>query len=64
VASIVERQGYDGLALATAMAGVIMIVAVLLRIRGYIRYIPHPVIVGFAAGIAVIIAASQISELL
>ncbi len=64
VAGIVERQGYDGLVLATALGGIIMIIAALLRLGSYIRYIPHPVIAGFTAGIAVIIAASQIRELL
>ena len=64
VAGVVARHGYDGLALATAMSGVILIAAGLLRIGTYVRYIPHPVIVGFTAGIAVIIAASQISELM
>ncbi len=64
VASIVQRHGYDGLALATAMAGVMMIAAGLLRLGGAIRYIPHAVIVGFTAGIAVIIAASQIKDVL
>ena len=64
IAGIVERHGYDGLALATVMAGLIMILAAALRIGGYIRLIPHAVIVGFTAGIAVIIATSQISELL
>ncbi len=64
VASIVQRHGYDGLALATAMAGVMMIAAALLRVGGAIRYIPHAVIVGFTAGIAVIIAASQIKDVL
>ncbi len=64
VAGVVARHGYDGLALATAMSGVILIAAALLRAGTYVRYIPHPVIVGFTAGIAVIIAASQISELL
>ncbi|MBV9954127.1 MAG: SulP family inorganic anion transporter [Pseudolabrys sp.] len=64
IAGIVERHGYDGLALATLMAGVMMIAAAALRVGGYIRLIPHAVIVGFTAGIAVIIAASQISEVL
>lgn len=64
VAGVVARHGYDGLALATAMSGMILIAAALLRIGTYVRYIPHPVIVGFTAGIAVIIAASQISELM
>ncbi len=63
VASIVERHGYDGLALATVIAGLILIAVALLRLGTYIKYIPFPVTVGFTAGIAVIIAASQIKEL-
>ncbi len=64
VAGIVARHGYDGLVLATIMAGVMLMLAAMLRIGGYIRLIPHPVIVGFSAGIAVIIAASQVGEVL
>ncbi len=64
VASVVERHGYDGLALATAIAGLILITVGLLRAGTYIKYIPFPVTVGFTAGIAVIIAASQIHDLL
>jgi sulfate permease, SulP family len=64
VASVVERHGYDGLALATLVAGLVLIAVGLLRVGTYIKYIPFPVTVGFTAGIAVIIAASQIRELL
>lgn len=64
VASVVERHGYDGLALATLLAGMMLVVIALLRAGTYIKYIPFPVTVGFTAGIAVIIAASQIRELL
>ena len=64
VAGIVERHGYDGLALATIVAGLIMITVALLRAGTYIKYIPFPVTVGFTAGIAVIIAASQLKDLL
>lgn len=64
VASIVERNGYDGLVLATLMAGAIMLAAGFLRLGTYIKYIPFPVTVGFTAGIAVIILASQMKELL
>jgi SulP family sulfate permease len=64
VASVVERQGYDGLALATAIAGLILVAVALLRVGTYIKYIPFPVTVGFTAGIAVIIIASQIKDLL
>lgn len=64
IAAIVERHGYDGLVLATLVAGVIMITVGLLRLGTYIKYIPFPVTVGFTAGIAVIIFASQLKELL
>jgi SulP family sulfate permease len=64
IASIVERKGYDGLVLATAMAGLIMVAAGFLRLGTYIKYIPFPVTVGFTAGIAVIIFASQLKDLL
>ncbi|MFY8113216.1 MAG: SulP family inorganic anion transporter [Rhabdaerophilum sp.] len=64
IAGIVQAHGYDGLVLATIMAGLMMIAVGFLRLGGYIRYIPFPVTVGFTAGIAVIIFASQIKELL
>jgi SulP family sulfate permease len=64
VALTAERQGVDGVILATAMAGVFLIAAGLLRLGTYIKFIPYPVTVGFTAGIAVIIFASQIRDLL
>jgi sulfate permease, SulP family len=64
VALTVERHGVDGVVLATAMAGVFLIMAGLLRLGTYIKFIPYPVTVGFTAGIAVIIFASQIKDLL
>ena len=64
IAAIVERQGYDGLVLATLVAGLILAAAGFLRLGTYIKYIPFPVTVGFTAGIAVIIFASQLKELL
>ena len=64
VAATVERHGVDGLMLATLMAGVILLAIGFLRLGTYIKYIPYPVTVGFTAGIAVIILASQLKELL
>jgi SulP family sulfate permease len=64
IAAIVERHGYDGLVLATFMAGMMMMAVGFLRLGTYIKYIPFPVTVGFTAGIAVIIFASQVKELL
>ena len=63
VALTVERHGVDGVILATAMAGVFLIGAGLLRLGTYIKFIPYPVTVGFTAGIAVIIFASQLRDL-
>jgi SulP family sulfate permease len=54
----------DGLIIATFMAGLILVAIGLLRVGTAIRYIPYPVTVGFTAGIAIIIAASQIRDLL
>jgi SulP family sulfate permease len=64
VATIVERHGYDGLVLATLMAGAMMVAIGFLRLGTYIKYIPFPVTVGFTAGIATIIFASQVKEML
>jgi SulP family sulfate permease len=63
VAATVARHGIDGLLLATMMSGVFLILAGYLRLGKYIKFIPYPVTVGFTAGIAVIIFASQLSEL-
>jgi len=63
VALTAERQGIDGVILATAMAGVFLIAAGYLRLGTYVKFIPYPVTVGFTAGIAVIIFASQIKDL-
>jgi sulfate permease, SulP family len=64
VALTAERQGVDGVILATAMSGVFLIAAGYLRLGTYIKFIPYPVTVGFTAGIAVIIFASQLRDLL
>src|ERR1700735_1851396 len=59
-----DRHGVGGVLLATAMAGVILIAAGLLRLGTYVKFIPYPVTVGFTAGIAVIIFVSQLKDLL
>jgi SulP family sulfate permease len=64
VALTADRHGIDGVILATAMAGVFLIAAGLLRLGTYIKFIPYPVTVGFTAGIAVIIFVSQLKDLL
>ena len=61
---IVMRHGYEGLAIATLMAGILLIVMGLLRFGTIIKYIPYPVITGFTSGIALIIFTSQINDFL
>lgn len=63
VAATAAQYGVEGLVLATAMSGILMILAGWLRLGKYIKYIPYPVTVGFTAGIGVIIFASQIHDL-
>src|SRR3954453_2541272 len=63
VAATIDRHGFHGLALATIMAGLIIMAIGFLRLGTYIKYIPHPVTIGFTAGIAVIIFASQLRDL-
>ncbi|MGS4947626.1 SulP family inorganic anion transporter [Meridianimarinicoccus sp. RP-17] len=62
VAATVAQHGMDGLILATFLSGLMMAAAGLLRLGTFIKFIPFPVTVGFTAGIAVIILASQLRE--
>ena len=63
VAATVSQHGMEGLILATFLSGLMMAAAGFLRLGTFIKLIPFPVTVGFTAGIAVIIFASQIKEL-
>jgi len=63
VAATVERHGIDGMALAVLISGLILLAIGFLRLGTYIKYIPYPVTIGFTAGIAVIIFASQLKDL-
>ncbi|MCQ2090030.1 MAG: sulfate permease [Fibrobacter sp.] len=60
VYGIVSQYGYDGLASATLLAGIILIIFGLAKFGAIIKFIPYPVTVGFTAGIAVIIALGQV----
>lgn len=64
VAGIVSRFGYEGLATATLMAGILLMITGAARLGSYIKYIPFPVVTGFTTGIAVVILASQIGDFL
>ncbi|WP_295055145.1 SulP family inorganic anion transporter [Sulfuricurvum sp.] len=62
VAMVAMKHGYEGLVLATIMAGVILIIMAFFRAGELIKFIPYPVIVGFTSGIALLIAFSQIRD--
>lgn len=64
VYSVVQRFGYDGLAVATMMAGVLLVIMGFARMGAVIKFIPYPVTVGFTAGIALIILSSQLRDFL
>jgi len=64
VYGVVQRHGVEGLALATLVAGGLLVVMGLARLGTVIQFVPFPVTVGFTAGIALIIATSQLRDLL
>jgi sulfate permease, SulP family len=64
VYGIVQKYGVDGLIVATLIAGVFLVAMGLARLGSIIKFIPHPVIIGFTSGIAVIIFSSQVKDLL
>jgi len=64
VFNVIAQHGYDGLLIATFMAGLILVAAGAFKIGRLIKFIPHPVVTGFTAGIAVIIATSQVKDFL
>lgn len=63
VYGVIAKHGYDGLLIATTLAGAILVFAGLLRIGTLIKYIPDPVTTGFTTGIATIILASQLKDI-
>jgi SulP family sulfate permease len=62
VFGICASHGYEGLVLATCMAGVILILLGAFRFGGVIKFVPYPVTAGFTAGIGVVILASQVKD--
>ncbi len=61
---IIAQHGYDGLIIATIMAGIILICLGIARVGSFIKFIPYPVTTGFTAGIGVVIFSSQIKDFL
>lgn len=64
IAGIIQREGYEGLVLATAIAAILVILAGICRLGTWIKFIPYPLVTGFTSGIAVIIFTSQIKDFL
>jgi SulP family sulfate permease len=62
VYTIVQKHGYDGLAVATVMAGFMMILMGIARFGVFLKFIPFPVTTGFTSGIALVIFTSQIKD--
>jgi len=64
VYAIVQKYGVDGLAVATLMAGIILVGFGLVRLGGAIKFIPYPVTIGFTSGIALIILSGEVKDFL
>lgn len=62
VYGIIQQFGFDGLIVATIMAGIILILLGAFKLGNVIKFVPHPVIVGFTSGIALIIFSTQIKD--
>lgn len=60
---IIQKYGFEGLTIATLMAGIFLVLFGLLRLGTIIKYIPYPIVVGFTSGIAVTIFTTQIKDL-
>jgi len=62
VYGIVNQYGLDGLMISTFLAGIILVLFGLLRLGAILKFIPHPLIVGFTSGIALVIFSTQIKS--
>ena len=64
VYGVVAKYGYSGLAAATVMAGILLIMLGAFKMSGLVKFIPYTIVTGFTAGIAVTIATGQIGDFL
>ncbi|MGN6297828.1 MAG: SulP family inorganic anion transporter [Ginsengibacter sp.] len=64
VYGIVQTYGINGLIIATFMAGIMLVILGIARAGAVIKFIPHPLIIGFTSGIALIIFSSQVKDFL
>ena len=61
---VMQQYGYDGLAMTMLIAGMVLIIAGYLKLGTYIKYIPYPVVVGFTAGIGLLLISTQVKDFL
>lgn len=61
---VMQQYGYDGLAMTMLIAGMVLIIAGYLKLGTYVKYIPYPVVVGFTAGIGLLLISTQVKDLL
>lgn len=64
VYGIVQKYGYDGLVVATLIAGILLVIMGIARMGAFLKFVPYPVVVGFTSAIALIIGSSQVSDFL
>lgn len=64
VFSILSQYGFEGLLISTILAGLLLIIFGLLKLGTLLKYFPHPLIVGFTSGIAVVIFSTQVKDAL
>lgn len=64
VYGVVQQYGLSGLAIATIMAGIILVIMGLCHMGSIIKYMPYPIIIGFTGGIAITIFSTQINDLM
>ncbi len=62
VFGIVEKYGLNGLLISTILAGIILVIFGLLRLGVLLKYFPHPLIVGFTSGIALVIFSTELKD--
>jgi len=62
--NVIQSHGYSGLVVVMVLSGFILILAGLLRLGTYIKYIPYPVVIGFTAGIGLLLISTQIKDLM
>ncbi|MCC8199740.1 MAG: sulfate permease [Tannerellaceae bacterium] len=63
VYGIIQNFGIEGLAIATVMAGIMLVIMGVLKIGSIIKFIPYPIVVGFTSGIALTIFTTQMKDL-